>query len=336
MTQNAVASVILAAGKGTRMKSELPKVLHPVCGRPMLDHVLGEVQGASGGGKVYVVVGHKGELVAGHVGERAVCVTQAQQLGTGHAVMMAEPHLEGFDGDVLVTCGDTPLIMAETYRRMLERRHEKGYAGIVLTALLDNPTGYGRIVRGTDGTVCKIVEQRDCTPEEAAVREINAGTYCFSGRLLFDALKRVGNKNSQGEYYLTDVIEILIGDGHEIEGVQCHDWTEMLGVNSRKQLAEAGGYMRTRILDGLMVGGVTIVDPGSVWVEAGVSVGRETVLEPGVVLRRGTTIGEGCRIGPNSELIGATVGDGAVIRHSVVEGVTVEAGATVGPFAHVK
>ncbi|MBI1784338.1 NTP transferase domain-containing protein, partial [Candidatus Sumerlaeota bacterium] len=209
MTQQPVAAVVLAAGKGKRMRSRTSKVLHSVGGRPMIDHVLGSLAEA-GVGKIIVVTGYDEGQVKGHLGERAECVTQAQQLGTGHAVMQAEPALKNFHGMVMITCGDTPLWRADTLRHALNRAQEPDISGVVLTMRLDHPAGYGRIVRGPRGEVTKIVEQKDATEDEALICEVNSGTYCFHSRPLFDALKLVTNANAQGEYYLTDVIEIMI------------------------------------------------------------------------------------------------------------------------------
>jgi bifunctional UDP-N-acetylglucosamine pyrophosphorylase / glucosamine-1-phosphate N-acetyltransferase len=240
------AAVILAAGLGKRMKSTLPKVLHPICGEPMIDHVLRAVREA-GVEKIYVVTGHMGEQVQAHIGARAVCVDQPERLGTGHAVMQTAPHLAGFAGYIIVTCGDTPLIRAGTFRRLAARVRERALAGAVLTAVLENPAGYGRIVRDSADGVRKIVEEKDATEAERQIREVNTGTYCFDARPLFEALKRVGNRNAQGEYYLTDVVEIMLEGGRRFEAITAEDWTEMIGINSREELAEAEGRMRNRI-----------------------------------------------------------------------------------------
>lgn len=327
------AAIVLAAGLGKRMKSDLPKVLHPVCGRPMIEHVLSAIE-AAGVDKIFVVTGHKGEMVRAIVGDRGHCIDQPEQLGTGHAVMMAEPVLKDFDGDVLITCGDTPLISTETFKSMLHCRLQSQCAGVLLTAIVDNPYGYGRIVRGTDSNVAAIVEHKDCSEDQHSIREINVGSYCFDNRLLWQALAGISNENSQGEYYLTDVPEILIELGQELQAVVMDDNSEMLGVNSRKQLAEAGLLMRNRLLDRLMARGVTIVDPGSTYLEAAVNVGAESTLMPGTVLRGKTRIGDRCVIGPNTEIIDALIGDDCIIRHSVVEGAKVKSGETVGPFEH--
>lgn len=329
-----IAAIVLAAGLGKRMKSDLPKVLHPICGAAMISHVLTELE-LAGVTRIVAVTGHKGELVRAEVGTRAECVTQAQQLGTGHAVMMAGPALADFAGAAIVTCGDTPLIRAETYAALLAAQREKGSAGIVLTAVLPDATGYGRIIRDADGGVRKIVEQKDATEAERAVREINTGTYCFAAQKLFKALERVGTNNAQGEYYLTDVLEILLGDGEKVDALIADNAAEMMGVNSRAHLAEAAAVMNARLVRGLMDDGVTVVDPAATWVDRGVKVGVNTVIEPGCALRGKTTIGEACKIGPHSEIRDAEIGNRSAIRHSVVEETKIPPDTTVGPYLHV-
>lgn len=335
MTTRPTAAVILAAGLGKRMRSNYPKVLHPVLGEPMIDHVLRAVE-AAGLSPLYMITGHMGAIVQSYVGARALCIDQPERLGTGHAVMQAEPQLANFEGDVVVTCGDTPLILADTFQRLVAHRAEHPGAGIVLTAELDTPKGYGRIVRGNDGSVERIVEEKDASPAERAITEVNTGTYCFDAKLLFQALKRVTNKNSQGEYYLTDVVAILIGDGHRFDAVKASDPAEMIGVNSREQLAECSEVLRRRVLSTLMDGGVTITDPTTTIVDASVMVGQDTTIDPFTILRGSTVIGEQCVIGPSTQISDAVIGSRAYVRQSVVEGVEIKAGEQVGPFAFRK
>ncbi len=337
MTRRPLAAVILAAGVGKRMCADLPKVLHEIAGRPMLDFVLGAVEAVGVGvERIYVIVGHEGDRVQHHVGSRARCIEQAQRLGTAHAVLQAKPQLDGFDGDVLITCGDTPLITAQTMQRLIDAGKERGGTGAVLAARLTDPTGYGRVICDAGGAVERIIEQKDCTEEQRAIDQINVGTYCLDCSLLFEALAEVANENAQGEYYLTDVPRILHERGKPVRAVLASDESESLGVNDREQLATAAGHLRRRALSRLMERGVTIIDPATTYVEDPVDVGRDTVVEPFTLLRGLTVIGERCRIGPHCELIDARVGDGAVIRHSLLEGVEVPAGGQVGPFEHQK
>lgn len=327
--------IVLAAGQGKRMKSKLYKVLHKVCGKPMVGHVTdalaeAEIQ------HTYVVVGHGAEAVQQYLGERVQYVMQQEQLGTGHAVLQAAPLLAEQAGTTVIVCGDTPLIRGETIRRMVELHEESGAAATIMTAVIEDPTGYGRIIRGADGSVARIVEHKDCDEEEAAVREINAGTYVFDNRKLFAALSRVTNDNAQGEYYLTDVFRILSEEQERILAYPIEDITETIGVNDRIALAEAERHMRERINREHMQGGVTIIDPAHTYIESGVTIGADTVLLPGTILRSGTIIGEDCVIGPQAEIAASKIGSGVTIRYAVLEQAVVGDGTTVGPFAYLR
>lgn len=327
--------IVLAAGQGKRMKSKLYKVLHKVCGKPMVGHVTdalaeAEIQ------HTYVVVGHGAEAVQQYLGERVQYVMQQEQLGTGHAVLQAAPLLAEQAGTTVIVCGDTPLIRGETIRRMVELHEESGAAATIMTAVIEDPTGYGRIIRGADGSVARIVEHKDCDEEEAAVREINAGTYVFDNRKLFAALSRVTNDNAQGEYYLTDVFRILSEEQERILAYPIEDITETIGVNDRIALAEAERHMRERINREHMQGGVTIIDPAHTYIESGVTIGADTVLLPGTILRSGTIIGEDCVIGPQAEIAASKIGSGVAIRYAVLEQAVVGDGTTVGPFAYLR
>ncbi|MBD2848314.1 bifunctional UDP-N-acetylglucosamine diphosphorylase/glucosamine-1-phosphate N-acetyltransferase GlmU [Paenibacillus sp. IB182496] len=328
-------AIVLAAGKGKRMKSKLYKVLHPVCGKPMAAHVLDVVDEAACSRKI-VIVGHGAEAVQAKLGERAEFVLQAEQLGTGHAVAQAKPLLGEIDGTTIVICGDTPLVTTATVEALAALHAERGAAATVLTAELADPTGYGRLIRTTSGEVERIVEQKDCTPEQAAVKEINTGTYCFDNRKLFAALEQVDNRNTQGEYYLTDVIGILQRQGEVIEAYCTADEAEALGVNDRVALAAAERAMRRRINHGHMLGGVTLLDPETTYIEADVRIGADTVVYPGSVLRGLTVIGEDCIVGPQAELIDTVLEDGACIRHAVSERAEIGPGSTVGPYANLR
>ncbi|MCM3703866.1 bifunctional UDP-N-acetylglucosamine diphosphorylase/glucosamine-1-phosphate N-acetyltransferase GlmU [Paenibacillus macerans] len=317
------------------MKSKLYKVLHPVCGKPMVGHVLNAVQQA-GCERTIVVVGHGAEAVKSYLGSSAEYVLQEQQLGTGHAVKQAGPQLAGEEGTTVVICGDTPLVTAETLEALFELHTRKGAAATVLTAKMDNPQGYGRVIRGENGTVERIVEQKDCTPEEAAVQEINTGTYCFDNAKLFAALEKVTNDNAQQEYYLTDVIGILVQAGEIVEGYAAQDHRESIGVNDRVALAEAEAVMRERIVRLHMLGGVTVIDPASTYIGADVTIGSDTVIYPGTVLSGRTVIGEDCVIGPASQIEDSVIYDGAKVKHSVLSQAEVGKETAVGPFAYLR
>jgi len=328
-------AIVLAAGQGKRMKSKLYKVLHPVAGKPMVGHVLDTVRDAACE-RTVVIVGHGAEAVQAYVGDRAECVLQPEQLGTGHAVRQAEALLGGEEGTTIVVCGDTPLVTASTIQSMLALHMSTGAAATVLTAELADPTGYGRVIRGAGGAVQKIVEHKDCTPEERDVREINTGTYCFDNRKLFGALAQVTNDNAQGEYYLTDVIGIFQKAGETVQAHLTRDPAEAIGVNDRLALSEAERHMRERINRRHLLNGVTIVDPSAAYIEDGVTIGADTVIHPGTVLRGRTVIGENCEIGPQAEIADSVVKDGACVKQSVLVEASVGEGSAVGPFAYLR
>lgn len=328
-------AVVLAAGQGKRMKSKLYKVLHPVCGKPMVGHVLDTVK-ATGCQRTVVVVGHGAEKVKAYIGEDAEYVLQETQLGTGHAVKQAKDLLGSEQGTTIVICGDTPLVTTETLQGLMALHEGQAAAATILTAVMEQPAGYGRIIRGEDGGVQKIVEQKDCTPEEAAVNEINTGTYCFDNAKLFAALEKVTNTNNQQEYYLTDVIGILRAQGDIVLGYQAHDAAESIGVNDRLALSEAEEFMRQRINKNHMLNGVTIIDPASTYIGADVVIGADTVLYPGSTLKGKTVIGEDCVIGPSSEIEDCVIMDGASVKQSVLCQAEVGARTTVGPFAYLR
>ncbi|REK68448.1 MULTISPECIES: bifunctional UDP-N-acetylglucosamine diphosphorylase/glucosamine-1-phosphate N-acetyltransferase GlmU [Cohnella] len=328
-------AIILAAGQGKRMKSKLYKVLHPVCGKPMVRHVL-EAVGQANCERAVVVVGHGAEAVQAELGDAAEYALQTEQLGTGHAVLQTKPLLGEADGVTIVVCGDTPLVTSSSLEALISLHQKEGAAATVMTAELADPFGYGRIVRGEDGSVLRIVEQKDCSAEEAAIREINTGTYCFDNRKLFAALGQVTNENTQGEYYLTDVIGILKGQGERIAAYKTDDPAEAIGVNDRVALAEAERLMRRRIALRHQTNGVTIIDPDHTYIGPDVQIGQDTVLHPGTILRGKTKIGAECVIGPNAELNDAEVGDGSTVRQSVVDQAQLGEGCQVGPFAYLR
>ncbi|MEG3627177.1 bifunctional UDP-N-acetylglucosamine diphosphorylase/glucosamine-1-phosphate N-acetyltransferase GlmU [Streptomyces poriticola] len=334
------AVVVLAAGEGTRMKSATPKVLHEICGRSLVGHVLaaaGELQPEN----LVVVVGHAREQVNAHLAEVAPAVrtaVQEQQNGTGHAVRMALEELGGaVDGTVVVVCGDTPLLTAETLQALSATHSSDGNAVTVLTAQVPDATGYGRIVRdGASGAVTAIVEHKDATEAQRAIGEINSGVFAFDGRLLADALGKVRTDNSQGEEYLTDVLGILREAGHRVGASVAGDHREIAGINNRVQLAQARRSLNERLLTRAMLAGVTVVDPASTWVDVTVDFGRDVVVHPGTQLLGVTWLADGCEVGPNSRLTDTRVGEGARVDNAVSVGAEVGPGASVGPFAYLR
>ncbi len=328
-----VTAVILAAGEGKRMKSGLPKVLHSFLGRTLLEHVMAAALPVSR--NQVVVIGRGGEAVMAALGEGVTYAWQEKQLGTGHAVMQALPHLPA-EGTVLILYGDVPLLDTATLKKLLAHHHSGGFAATVLTARVPDATGYGRIVRSESGSLLNIVEEKDATAAEKDIGEINTGTYAFAAAALREALGGIGQDNTQGEYYLTDCIGVLVKKGYNVAAHLMPDYRLALGVNDRKQLAEAAALMRDRINSGLMAEGVTINDPSSTYVDVTVSVGGDTVLLPNTILSGRTTVGERCTIGPFTEISDSRLGNGVVVRHSVVSGSVLEDGVTVGPFAHLR
>lgn len=332
---NDITAVILAAGMGTRMKSDIPKVLHKVNGISMIEQVIRVVKEA-GCASCLAITGYKGDMVREAVGDAADYAEQKEQLGTGHAVMQAAPYLEGKKGYVLVICGDTPLLRSETIRALIDECREKNAAATVLTAVMDNPFGYGRVIRDGEGHMVRIVEQKDGTLDELAVKEINTGTYCFEIGALLQALPKLTCDNAQGEYYLTDVFELMIREGRFVVPVPADDAEETMGVNSRSQLAAADKVLRRRKAEELMADGVSIIDPDRVYIQQDVKVGRDTVLLPGVILEGKTVVGSGCRIGPDTELDNVICGDDNHLNRVYAHDCTIGSHNEMGPFVHLR
>ncbi|OKL35771.1 bifunctional UDP-N-acetylglucosamine diphosphorylase/glucosamine-1-phosphate N-acetyltransferase GlmU [Domibacillus mangrovi] len=330
-----IYAVILAAGQGTRMKSKLYKVLHPVCGKPMVEHVIDQISGLHTE-QIVTIVGHGADKVKAQLGERSAYALQEEQLGTAHAVIQAEPMLSGKEGCTLVVCGDTPLIQTSTMEALVNHHAETGAKATILTAIAEKPDGYGRIIRGTDNSVSRIVEHKDATGEERSIKEINTGTYCFDNKALFEALKNVSNENVQGEYYLPDVIEILKAAGEIVSAYQTDSFNETLGVNDRVALSEAERIMRSRINEHHMRAGVSIIDPLNTYIGPDVEIGTDTVIYPGTILSGKTSIGGDCVIGPNTEVSDCAIGDRTVIRQSVTFNSEIGANVNIGPFAHIR
>ncbi|TGV30361.1 UDP-N-acetylglucosamine diphosphorylase/glucosamine-1-phosphate N-acetyltransferase, partial [Mesorhizobium sp. M00.F.Ca.ET.186.01.1.1] len=330
-----IHAVVLAAGQGTRMKSKLYKVLHPVCGKPMVQHVV-DTMVSMQVEDIVVVVGHGADVVRAKLGEGVTYALQEEQLGTAHAVSQAAPFLQDKEGTTFLLYGDVPLLSEQTLSALLTYHEEQQAAATVLTAVLPDPTGYGRIVRNEAGEVLRIVEHKDATEAERAVQEINTGIYCYDNRKLWKALAEVKNDNAQGEYYVTDVVGILREAGEKVVAYEAVDPEETMGVNDRVQLSEAEAYMRKRIANGHMRNGVTIIDPASTYIEADVVIGADTVIQPGTFLRGRTTIGTDCVIGPQADLTDVQVGSGVTISYSVMVESSVEAESAVGPFAYIR
>ncbi|MFF2590682.1 bifunctional UDP-N-acetylglucosamine diphosphorylase/glucosamine-1-phosphate N-acetyltransferase GlmU [Peribacillus butanolivorans] len=328
-------AIILAAGQGTRMKSKLYKVLHPVCGKPMVQHVIDQVNQLQIE-DIVTVIGHGAEKVQEQLGDSCKYALQEQQLGTAHAVMQAGDVLSDKSGITLVICGDTPLIKAETMEALITLHEQSKAKATILTAYADNPDGYGRVLRSENGLVEKIVEHKDASDEERYVKEINTGTYCFDNQALFSALKKVSNDNVQGEYYLPDVIEILKEEGESVTAFQSSDFDETLGVNDRVALSQAEQTLRSRINESHMRNGVTIIDPLTTFIEADVKIGQDTVIYPGSLIKGKSIIGQDCLIGPNSEISDCEIGDGTEIKQSVVHESSIGSSVKIGPFAHVR
>ncbi len=333
----ALASIVLAAGQGKRMKSDLPKPLHRLCGRPMLSHVLAALRPLGPEPQV-VVIGVGAEQVRAACAEAdVVWATQEQQLGTGHAAACAQPALGDFAGDVLVTCADIPLVETATWTRVLAEHHRQGAAATIVTALFRDPTGYGRVIRDENGLVRRIVEEADCDDLTRGINEGNVSVYCFRAPALFEALTQLRPNNEQGEYYLTDVIEVLVESRQKVVPVIA-DPDEVMGINDRVQLARAERILRGRINRRAMLDyGVTLIDPEATYLDPEVTVGRDTVIYPGAVLAGRTSVGDNCTIGAHVLIEDCEIGRGTRIRHgSVVRESVIGEEVTIGPFAHVR
>lgn len=328
------SALILAAGEGTRMRSRLPKVAHEILGVPMVRYVVRAARDA-GCDPVVVVTGHGADAVEALL-EDVQTVRQERQLGTGHAVQCAEAAFAAFDGSLAVLSGDSPLITAQTIRALIEARESASAAAAVLTALLDDPSGYGRIVRGEDGRLLRIVEEKDASDDVRATREVNTGFYCFDARVLFQHVHALDNANAQGEFYLTDVLDLLNRECLPVVTVSAEDPLETIGVNNRAQLAQAAKVLQRRINHRHMLAGVTMTDPDLVWIGPNVSVGRDVTLEPMTFLLGETSVGDGCVIGPDSRIADSVVGPDAVVDSSIVVGSCVCEGAQIGPRSYLR
>lgn len=334
MSTENFSTIILAAGKGTRMKSALPKVLHRVGGKTMLQHVLDAAKGAGAKNNV-IVIGFGREKVQQVIGNGAQVVIQEEQLGTGHAVLQAEPMIDKKD-TVMVLCGDTPLLTADILRHFYEKHAEEQAHASVMTAVMPDPTGYGRIIRTFSGEFKKIVEHKDASISEKAVTEVNTGIYCFNAGELFAALRKIGRDNAQGEYYLPDVLEIIRADGKKVVAVIAENYKATLGINSREQLAQAEKILHQRKNRQLMAAGVTIMDPDTTYIDSDVKIGRDTIIYPSTWIQGNSVVGTECEIGPCSRFCDTTIGDRSVISFSYAHECEIGAAVTMGPYVHLR
>ena len=327
-------TLILAAGKGTRMKSKLPKVLHKIGGKPMLRHVIDAAKRA-GSVREVVVIGAGAEMVE-HEITGVEFVMQVEQLGTGHAVLCAKENFANSTGTLLILCGDTPLLTSDLLKKFIAAHEESNCAVTVLTAEMPDATGYGRVIREDDGTFKKIVEDKDANSIEKQIREVNAGVYCADVRKLFNALDKVGNDNAQGEYYLPDVLSILKSEREKVAIYTAEYCDETLGINTRIQLAAADQIIRRKKLHALMNSGVTIVDPGTTFIDCDVEIGQDTIIHPNTYLEGSTTIGADCDIGPNVRFTNMKVGNSVTAQFSYCHEAEIADGVTLGPYVHIR
>lgn len=327
-------AIILAAGKGTRMNSNSYKVLHSVLGKPMIKHVIDNLNKANIKRNV-VVVGHKADEIR-DVLKDVEFVIQEEQLGTGHAVKMAESLLKNEEGTTIVICGDTPLITSETINNLISYHNDHNSNATVLTSLVENPKNYGRIIRDEFNSLLKIVEDKDTSPEEELIKEINTGTYCFNNKLLFKTIKTIKKNNAQNEYYLTDIIEIIKEEYGKVNAYMVNDYSETIGINNRKALARANQILKNRVNNKLMDTGVTIIDPNTTYISVDTVIGKDTIIYPNTIINGTNIIGKDCVIGPNTELENVEIGNNVKIKCSVITNSIVKSNTTVGPFAHFR
>ena len=327
--------IILAAGEGKRMKSKKSKLLHEVCQKPMVEWVCRTAEKA-GAAQLVTVVGHLAEQVTAAIGKRSDFATQAEQLGTGHAVMQAMPKVSDASENVVILYGDAPLLKSETLVRMLKEHENADAAVTVGTAVFEDSRGYGRIIRDRDGSIKKVVEQKDCTPQEAAVKEVNVGIYCFKRTELEDSLQKISNDNAQNEYYLTDTVAILKKAKKTVHPFVIEDTEETLAANDRVQMWDLEKVMRRRINERIALSGVTIIDPDHTYISDDAVIGQDTVILPGTILSGKTVIGTNCVIGPNSRIVNSTVGDGTEVQSSVILESSIGDDTHIGPFAYIR
>ena len=329
--------VIMAAGKGTRMKSKLPKVLHKAAGKSMLDHVIDSAIKLNPS-KILVIVGFEAQTVINSYDNRfpITWVEQKEQLGTGHAVMQVIPHLKDYNGEIMLLSGDVPLLSTSTMLQILKSHQENNSHCTILTTVIDNPYGYGRIIKNENNHVTKIVEQKDATDFEKTVREINSGTYCFNWKNLEKYLLQLTPQNAQGEYYLTDTIQMFVGNNLKVNSFITNDMNQILGVNDRLTLSKIARIMKNQINENLMMSGVTIIDPETTYIDANIEIGADTTIYPNTIIEGKSVIGESCLLGPNTHIVNSIIDNNCEIVYSSVSDSEIGDSTKVGPFARIR
>src|SRR5665648_671243 len=335
MIMRDTAVIIMAAGKGKRMKSNLPKVLHNLAGKPILNYVLDTVDELEAKRKI-LIVGYKSDKIRELIGDKIGYAEQKEQLGTAHAVLQTKKLLSDFKGDVLILSGDVPFLSVKTLKKLLKYHQDNNFYCTLLSAVLKNPKGYGRIIRDKKGKIKGIIEEVDLSKEKKKITEINSGIYCFDKERLFQTLEKISTDNKQGEYYLTDTVKILLEERLPVGNIIVEDCSEILGINNRLDLADASKRVYQKTLQGLMLRGVTMVDPNSIFIEQGVKIGQDSIIYPFTIIEKDTKIGSDCFIGPYSHLINANIGKGVRIWASLIESSTIKEGANIGPYAHLR
>lgn len=329
------AVIIMAAGKGKRMKSNLPKVLHNLAGKPILNYVLDTVDQLKAKRKI-LIVGYKSDKIRELIGDKIEYVEQKEQLGTAHAVLQTKRLLSDFKGDVLILSGDVPFLTVKILKKLLKYHQANNFCCTLVSTILKNPKGYGRIIRDKKGEINGIIEEVDLSAEKKKITEVNSGIYCVNKDKLFQSLEKITPDNKQGEYYLTDSVEILLKEGLTVGNIIVKDYSEILGINSRLDLADASRKVYQKTLQDLMLRGVTVVDPNSTFIEQGVKIGQDTIIYPFTIIEKDTKIESGCFIGPYSHLIDADIGKGVRVWASIIESSIVKEGANIGPYAHLR
>ena len=335
MIMGNTAVIIMAAGKGKRMKSNLPKVLHNLAGKPILNYVLDTIYQLEAKRKI-LIVGYKSDQIRELIGDKIEYVEQKEQLGTAHAVLQTNKLLSDFKGDVLILSGDVPFLTVKILKKLLKYHQANNFCCTLVSTILKNPKGYGRIIRDKKGEIKGIIEEVDLSADKKKITEVNSGIYCVNKDKLFQALEKITPDNKQGEYYLTDSVEILLKEGLTVGNIIVKDYSEILGINSRLDLTDASQKVYQKTLQDLMLQGVTIVDPNSTFIEQGVKIGQDTIIYPFTIIEKDTKIESGCLIGPYSHLIDADIGKGVRVWASIIESSTVKEGANIGPYAHLR